>query len=149
MTMHPPNKTQIRIIRASFEAVRPLAETAGELFYRRLFELAPRLRPLFTSDISAQGHRLMNMLALVVENLDRPEQLLPLVRQLGARHACYGVEAAHYAVVGQALLWTLAQGLNEGFTPEVEAAWAAAYGFLSGVMMEAAGQQLDASQRAA
>jgi hemoglobin-like flavoprotein len=44
------------------------------------------------------------------------------VKALGARHSGYGVAAAHYAIVGEALLWTLERGLGEGFTPEVRSA---------------------------
>jgi nitric oxide dioxygenase len=50
----------------------------------------------------------------------------------------YGAEEAHYAVVGDTLLWTLEQGLGEAFTPAVRQAWAEAYAALSGAMIAAA-----------
>jgi hemoglobin-like flavoprotein len=57
---------------------------------------------------------------------------------LAKRHVAYGVAPEHYEVVGAALLWTLEKGLGDGFTPEVGAAWAAAYGALSEMMIAAA-----------
>jgi hemoglobin-like flavoprotein len=57
---------------------------------------------------------------------------------MGARHAGYGVRDADYDKVADALLWTLEQGLQDKFTPEVKAAWTEAYGALSGVMKEGA-----------
>jgi len=74
----------------------------------------------------------------VVSGLRRLAGLLPTVRELGRRHAGYGVTDAHYDTVGVALLWTLERGLGSSFTPEVRAAWASAYGLLAGVMKAAA-----------
>ncbi len=81
----------------------------------------------------------MRMISTAVDNLDNLETLVPVVQKLGARHKIYGVEPDHYDTVGVALLWTLEQGLAERYTPEVENAWANAYGLLSGIMQEAAG----------
>jgi hemoglobin-like flavoprotein len=89
--------------------------------------------------MARQGQKLMATLGMVVAGLDRPETVVPAAQDLARRHAGYGVTAPMYATVGAALLWTLAEGLGEGFTPEVEAAWTAAYTLLSGVMLEAAG----------
>lgn len=129
---------QVEHVQATFQQIAPQADAVALLFYNRLFELDPSLRPLFRSDLQEQGRKLMTMLQVVVKGLARPEQLLPAVEALGRRHAAYGVAPAHYGTVGAALLWTLAQGLGDGFTPAVEAAWAAAYELLAGVMMSAA-----------
>jgi nitric oxide dioxygenase len=64
--------------------------------------------------------------------------MLPAVRDLGRRHGGYGVKPGHYATVGDALLSTLEQGLGAEFTPARRDAWAAAYGLLADVMIEAA-----------
>ena len=86
-----------------------------------------------------QGRRLMHMVSTAVHHLDDLDALLPVVRKLGARHRVYGVEPSHYDTVGEALLWTLEQGLGDDFTPEAAEAWAETYGLLAGVMQEAAG----------
>lgn len=129
---------QIALIEDSFRTVAPIAVPAAELFYARLFELDPALRPLFANtDLAAQGRKLMTSLGFVVGNLARPEALLPAVEALGARHGDYGVLPAHYATVGAALMDTLARGLGEGFTPAVREAWAAAYDMLAETMITA------------
>ena len=127
---------QIALVQESFKKV-PAAE-AARLFYERLFELAPALRRLFPEDLTHQGERLMAMIGTAVAGLDKPDALLPVVRDLGARHAGYGARPEYYATVGEALLWTLDQGLGEAFTDDVEQAWSAAYGLLSETMIEGA-----------
>ncbi len=98
---------QIALVEQSFDQVKPISPRAAAMFYERLFELDPSLRPLFRSDLARQGQMLMAMIAGAVDGLRNIPQLTPVLRQLGARHVAYGVEDAHYATVGKALLWTL------------------------------------------
>ena len=129
------------LVQQSFGVVAPIAEAAAALFYGRLFELDPSLRPLFRGDLTTQGRHLMATLAVAVRGLDDLPTLVPAVRALGRRHAAYGVRAEHYATVGEALLWTLEQGLGERFTPAVRSAWAAVYDLLAATMRDAAAQE--------
>ncbi|MFC4453618.1 globin family protein [Deinococcus sonorensis] len=131
------NSQQIDLVQSTFRLVEPVAEDAARLFYARLFELDPELRRLFPHDLAGQGRKLMTALGLVVRGLRAPEVILPVARDLGRRHRGYGVRDEHYAVVGDALLWTLERGLGDAFTPEVRAAWGAAYTLLSGEMRAA------------
>lgn len=131
---------QVKLVQETFAAIVPAAEQAAALFYQRLFTLDPSLRPLFRSNLKGQGKKLMAALALVVQGLDRPEQIVAAVRHLGARHAGYGVQPEDYETVGAALLWTLAQGLDDSFTEEVAEAWGAAYQILAELMLEAAAE---------
>ncbi len=135
---------QIKLVQDSFKQVAPIAETAAQLFYARLFELDPDLELLFKGNLTEQGRKLMQMLGVAVSSLDRMEQLLPVVRSLGARHAGYGVRDKDYDTVGQALLWTLRKGLGESFTPEVEGAWSDVYGTLASAMQSAAAPPAEA-----
>jgi hemoglobin-like flavoprotein len=128
---------QKRLVRVTFARVAPNADTAAELFYRRLFELDPSLEALFHGDMQEQGHKLMEMLASAVHTLDEPALLAPTVRALGRRHARYGVTDQHFETVGAALLWTLEQRLGSGFTPEVADAWTSLYGVLATTMKDA------------
>jgi hemoglobin-like flavoprotein len=128
---------QIALVQTSFAKVVPIAGAAADLFYDRLFEIAPGVRPLFPDDLSDQKKKLMAMLGAVVAGLSRLDTLLPAVRALGERHAGYGARAEHFAPVGAALLWTLEQGLGDDFTPDVRDAWATAYGALSQAMIDA------------
>ncbi|GGF45885.1 hemoglobin [Azorhizobium oxalatiphilum] len=130
--------SQVELVQSSFAKVVPIADTAAGLFYGRLFEIAPEVKPLFKGDIAEQGKKLMATLAVVVNGLTRLEAIVPAAQVLARRHVAYGVREEHYAPVGAALLWTLEQGLGPDFTPEVKAAWAEAYTLLSGVMIAAA-----------
>ncbi len=125
---------QINLVQETFADVKPIAATAAELFYNRLFTLDPALRPLFKGEMGQQGQMLMSMIGSAVGGLRNLEKLAPVVRQLGARHVRYGVRTEHYATVGSALLWTLEQGLGPKFTPDVRDAWTAAYTLLSDLM---------------
>lgn len=128
---------QIRRVRASFAQLLPNARGAAALFYANLFEADPSLRPMFKGPVDEQGAKLMQALGAAVGLLDKPEVLLPVLRQMGIRHGGYGVQPAHYGIVGAALLQTLAQGLGETFDTETRAAWAALYGLVADTMIEA------------
>ena len=132
---------QIKLVQDSFAKVAPISEKAAELFYGRLFEIAPHVRAMFPDDLREQKKKLMAMLGTAVAGLSHLETLVPAVQALGRRHAGYGVKAPHYASVGSALLWTLEKGLGEAFTPEVKDAWATAYIVLSTTMMNAANEK--------
>ncbi len=128
------NSEQINLVQSSFKDVRPIAVVAAEIFYARLFALDPSLRALFKGDMAHQGRMLMSMLNTAVNGLTNLEATVPVVRQLGIRHAGYGVQDEHFATVGSALISTLEQGLGEKFTADVREAWTAAYALLAGVM---------------
>jgi hemoglobin-like flavoprotein len=132
------NDHTISLVRESFDLVEPIAPQAAALFYANLFEADPALQALFGGDMVAQGAKLMQMIGVAVATLDTPEVLLPALRQLGQRHAGYGVKEAHYEIVGDALLKTLQQGLGAAWTPEVESAWIDVYGLLASTMKDAA-----------
>lgn len=129
---------QKQLVKTSFAQVAKIADIAAALFYQRLFELDPALKPLFKGDLVEQGRKLMQMLALTVGGLEYFETMQPALRQLGARHLSYGVTAEHYQTVGAALLWTLEQGLGTGFTDEVRAAWTAVYTLVAETMQQTA-----------
>lgn len=130
--------SQIAAVQTSFAKVVPIKDQAAALFYERLFTIDPPTRSLFKGDVAEQGKKLMAALAMVVAGLDRLETILPAVREMARRHVDYGVEDRHYDSVGAALLWTLEQGLGDGFTPETRTAWATAYATLADTMKAAA-----------
>lgn len=132
---------QVSLVQDSFRQVVPIKDQAAALFYGRLFEIDPSAKPLFTTtNMAEQGAKLMATIGFVVAGLQRPETVVPAAQALARRHLGYGVGEAQYATVGAALLWTLGQGLGDAFTPDVEAAWGAAYALLAGVMIAAAAE---------
>jgi hemoglobin-like flavoprotein len=135
---------QIALIQTSWAQVEPIADTAAQIFYERLFQTAPEVRELFPDDLTEQRRKLMATLGMVVKALPKLAQIIPNVQALGRRHAAYGVAPEHYAIVGGALLWTLAQGLGDSFTDAHAAAWAEAYGLLADTMQAGAAEALAA-----
>ena len=129
---------QVTLVQQSFAKVAPISEQAAVLFYGHLFEVVPGVRAMFPDDMTEQRKKLMATLAVVVNGLTNLEAVLPAASALAKRHVSYGAKPEHYPVVGGALLWTLEQGLGDAWTPETEAAWAAAYGTLSGYMISEA-----------
>jgi nitric oxide dioxygenase len=126
---------QIKAIQESFAKVAPISEQAAAMFYGRLFEIAPSVKPLFKGDMAEQGRKLMATLAVVVNGLTNLETILPAASALAKRHVGYGVKPIHYPIVGEALLWTLERGLGTDWTPELATAWGDAYGVLSDYMI--------------
>ena len=128
---------QIELVQSRFRKVVPIAGTAADLFYDRLFEIASTVRPMLPEDLAEQKKKLIGMRAAAVNNLDKLDTIVPAVQDLGRRHKGYGVIDDHYTPVGAALLWTLEQGLGADFAPDVKSAWTEAYTALAGVMKAA------------
>ena len=133
------NTTDITLVQSTWEQVVPIADTAAQLFYGKLFELDPSLRVLFSNtDMTEQRKKLMQIITVAVRGLERIDELLPAIEALGRRHGGYGVKEQHYTTVATALLWTLEQGLGPAFTPEVRLAWTETYTILAAVMQRGA-----------
>ncbi|HEX4169421.1 MAG TPA: globin domain-containing protein [Bryobacteraceae bacterium] len=121
----------IRHLRESV-ALLPMEDLAPvNEFYRRLFELAPEVRPLFNREIGLQAKKFSDMLAWVIAHLDHTDELSREMRALGASHSGYGVKIDHYAPLGSALIWMFQHTLGDRFTSEMEDAWLEFYAFLS------------------
>ena len=125
---------QISLVQNSFRQVMPIADQASELFYRRLFELDPSLRPMFPDQMAKQRHTLVVTLSVLIGSLAYIDGLVPTIEEMGRRYAAYGVEPSHVETARLALLSTLESGLGDAFTPELRAAWTAVYNLLAEVM---------------
>src|ERR1700754_1567291 len=132
------NPSQVKLVQESFAKVAAISEQAAVIFYDRLFEVAPSVKAMFPADMTEQRKKLMATLGVVVNGLSNLESILPAASALATRHVSYGAKPEHYPVVGGALLWTLDKGLGAAWTPEVAAAWTAAYGTLSTFMISEA-----------
>jgi len=129
-----------RLVRESFGVAAEDADGLALLFYGRLFAMDPKLRRMFHGDIARQGRKLMDMVTVVVDGLDRFDSLRPAMRAMGQRHTAYGVEAGHYALVEQAFQWALGQALGTGTESETVAAWGVLLRDVGTEMMAGAGQ---------
>jgi methyl-accepting chemotaxis protein len=140
------NSDNVRLVQQSWKEVIPIAPRAAELFYQNLFSLDPGLKPLFRGDMTAQGDKLMQMIGAAVGKLHDLDTLLPILQNLGKRHAGYGVKDHHYESVAAALLATLSQGLGARFTPDVKQAWIRVYDLIATTMMAAAHAESGSTQ---
>ncbi|MGD9785894.1 MAG: globin domain-containing protein [Hyphomicrobiaceae bacterium] len=129
---------QVELVQHSLAEISPLSEEAGRIFYGRLFNIAPEVRPLFRGDLDEQAGKLVSMLSVVVADLNDMEHLLPLARQMAIRHVGYGVRPEHYQPVGEALVWMINEASEGELDDETTAAWRAAYSSLAHEMMAAA-----------
>ena len=128
----------IQLVQSSFEWVKPITKEAADLFYSRLFILDPSLKPLFPSELSGQGQKLMNTLNLVVSGLKEFATVVPIAKNLAVKHVQYGVNNEDYSTVGKALVWTLETAFGDNFTDSHKRAWENTYMILSETMIEAA-----------
>ena len=128
------DQATITLVQESWSKVVPIADTAGKLFYKNLFEADPSLKALFKGDMDQQATKLVQMIDAAVSKLGALDVLIPILETLGRRHVGYGVVRSHYDTVGGALLKTLEQGLGPAFTPDVKGAWVEVYGVMVGVM---------------
>lgn len=126
---------EIHLIRQSFNQLAPAADRVAGDFYRNLFLIQPALQLLFPVDLDEQKKKLMQMLGAAINLLNRPEKLLPVLEELGRRHALYGVRDEHYETVGAALLDTLRARLGASFDAETAGAWTKMYRFVAETMI--------------
>jgi nitric oxide dioxygenase len=134
---------QIQLVQQSWEKVKPMVQSAGELFYHKLFERAPQIRHLFKEDVSEQAGRLGYMLTYVVSRLDKLDTIIDDVQKLAIRHNKYGAEPAHYVIVGECLLETLEEGLGLHWNWQLKEAWEKAYEIISDAMIQAQHEALE------
>jgi len=131
-------ENEVKLVQDSFELAAPHAAELSANFYSILFEMAPEVRELFPEDLREQQGKLMHMIAFIVRRLHVIDEIVKPVENLGVRHVHYGAKPEHYPVVGAALLKALNTTFPDAFTPEMESAWAKAYGILTTVMLGAA-----------
>ena len=131
-------KEEIILIKRTWKLFREIdPEVVGDTFYSKLFLDNPAIRKMFPKDMNQQYQKIIDMLSTVVARLDHLEDLSGEIAAMGRRHVSYGVKPAQYQKVGEALLWTLEQGLGSDFTPEVKTAWSKCYATLSNAMITA------------
>jgi hemoglobin-like flavoprotein len=130
---------QIELLESSFQAIAPCGEEFVRTFYERLFTSFPQTRAFFAStDMKEQRKKLLGALALVIQNLRKPEVLTSALQGLGQRHVAYGVRPEHYPIVGGVLLETFSDVLGERWTPTYHDAWAEAYEAVCALMLQGA-----------
>ena len=132
------SEAQVQMVQDSFTKVAPIADTAASIFYDRLFTIAPEVKPMFAdADMAEQGKKLMTTIGIAVKGLTNLEKIVPTVQNLGVKHIDYGVKKEHFAIVGEALIFTLEKGLGDDWNEELKEAWATTYQILADTMIDA------------
>ena len=130
---------QIELVKSSWSVVSTIDPVVvGGLFYNRLFEIAPQVKHMFHHPVPEQSKKLLAMISYVIAKLDKLEDIIDEVGKLAQRHNSYGVRPEHYTIVGNALIWTVEQGLGENWNQPVKEAWIECYTILSTAMIAAA-----------
>ena len=131
-------KEEIILIKRTWKLFREINPTVvGDTFYSKLFLENPSVRKMFPKEMNQQYQKLIDMLSTIVGRLDNLEELSSDIAAMAQRHVAYGVKPAQYQKVGEALLWTLEQGLGKDYTPEVKEAWVKCYTTLADAMINA------------
>ena len=129
----------LEALETSFDLVAPRGGELMDVFYRRLFEAAPAVRPLFAAtDLQRQKTMLLGSLVLLRKSLRNLDPIVPKLRELGARHVAYGARPKHYAVVGEVLIASMAELADEAWRNEYATAWGRAFSLVAGAMLEGA-----------
>lgn len=139
----PLTSRQISLIQSNFKKVEPIAEAAAEIFYAKLFKIDPSLKRLFKHDMKEQGRMLMSLLKIAVNGLNDLNKVVPALHSLAERHIKYGVKVEDYTAVGNALLYTLKQGLGKDFTTADREAWVNLYQIVADTMRSHSYAQFD------
>ncbi|MBN8854881.1 MAG: hypothetical protein BGO55_19725 [Sphingobacteriales bacterium 50-39] len=131
---------QIELVQESWQLVAAMdSQSVGSLFYNRLFEIAPQVKPMFSrGSLNEQSRKLLSMISYVIGKLKSLDDILEEVKKLARRHVNYGVQEEHYTMVGRALLWTLEAGLGDKWNEELEKSWTVCYTILAEAMIKAA-----------
>ena len=133
-----PLALKVQLLEDSFNLLKPQGEALVKRFYEKLFQQHPEVKPLFSNtNIIEQRTKLLNSLVLVVNNLRKPEQLVPALSKLGEKHESYGVKPVHYHVVIQALLDVMQEFAGDLWTNELYDAWEEALNVVVSTMLKA------------
>lgn len=134
------NKYNFELVRKSWTIISRIDyEIVCGSFYIRLFQVSPGLKAMFkNTSMTEQSIKLGCMLSYVIAKYESMDDVLLEVKALAERHKKYGVKEEHYKAVGEALLWTLEQGLGEYWNTELGIAWTEFYDALAGKMKEVA-----------
>jgi hemoglobin-like flavoprotein len=133
-------------LRASYALFLADGSRLAAIFYAKMFERYPGVRPLFKADIRAQEEKLMDSLRAVVQHAEAPDGLRAELQAMGARHVKYGAKPEHYPLVCGLLLECMADAAGSAWTTQLAAEWEQALQIVSDIMLEGAAQPPAGSQ---
>ncbi len=129
------NETDIASIEMTWELINEDRLRITELFYNKLFDLAPDTKKLFKTGILDQGSKLTDFLNFVVMYIREIDGLTLHLKFLGMKHKGYRVKKKHYPVYREALLWSFRTGLGKNWSEDAENAWEKVHEIMSSTMI--------------
>lgn len=133
----------LEALETSFDLVAPRGPELMDVFYGRLFATVPAVRPLFAAtDLRKQKMMLLRLLGLLRMSLRDLDSIVPVLHDLGARHAAYGARPEHHPVVGAVLIDSMAEVAGDAWQPRHERAWRSAFDVVGGAMLDGAAARL-------
>jgi NAD(P)H-flavin reductase/hemoglobin-like flavoprotein len=131
-------------LKNNFEAVAAHGgDTVAMFFYSYLFVQHPETRDLFPPAMTRQRDRLVGAVGHIVANVDKVDDLVRYLEDLGRDHRKFGALSAHYPAVGEALVATLNHFSGDAWNDKLASDWAAAYGIVAEAMAAAADADAD------
>lgn len=125
---------QIELVQKSWSQAEPLSDQAARLFYLRLFEQEPELRPLYKVSMAEQGEKLGKTVGVAVACLTKLVSHFSISEDLG--EGPHEETAEPYAeTVLDSWDWALEQTLGSTYTPEAREAWQALFPTQAGTML--------------
>jgi len=142
----PFTQEQIDTLASSYALLEPRLDEVVSDFYDRLFRTAPSVRELFPNDLSGQKGHLAASLRLVAQHVANIDALAEPLRDMGARHVGYGTQEAHYPVVRDTLIASMAEFAGDAWNGDIDEAWTTALNTIAGFMIEGARASESGSQ---
>ena len=128
----------VRIVKETAPILGQQAESLTRLFYKRMFEANPEVKPFFNQahqHAGTQQRALAGAIVAYATHIDDLDKLTDAVDMIAQKHVSLGVKAEHYPIVGENLIAAIKELLGDAATPDIIDAWTKAYGFLADILI--------------
>lgn len=133
----PLSEQTIAIVKATASVLQEHGVAITTRMYERLF-VDEEVRALFDQAAQESGEQPRRLAAAILgyaQNVDKLQNLTPVVARMVQRHVETGVRPEHYPLVAEALLPAIRDVVGDAATDEVLAAWGEAYWFLADILI--------------
>ncbi|WP_438971004.1 NO-inducible flavohemoprotein [Methylophaga sp.] len=127
-----------KVIQSTLPILQQHGESLTSLFYQRMFENNPEVKPFFNQahqERGTQQRALAGAICAYAEHINSPEKLNDAVELIAQKHASLGIKPEHYPIVGKNLIAAIRELLGDAATEEIVAAWSDAYGVLADIFI--------------
>lgn len=129
----------IEIVKSTVPVLEAHGEQITKRFYELMFSNHPELLNIFNHANQRQGRQsqaLARAIYAAAANIDRLEDIMPVVKQIGHKHRALHIQPEHYPIVGKHLLLAIKDVLGDAATDDILEAWAEAYGVIADIFIQ-------------